>query len=233
MPTAAAVQAAIAALAQPGRAALVARFFKTGPGEYGEGDQFLGLTLPQQRLVAKEFRELPLAEVEKLLASPWHEHRQTGLIIWTLQFAKAGPAGRQAIHEAYLHHRSRVNNWNLVDITCPLLVGTYLLDKNRALLYELAAEPNLWSQRMSIVSTLAFIRKGQFQDTFAVAEQLLSHPHDLIHKATGWMLREVGKRNEEALEEFLTDHHGQLPRTALRYAIEKLTPAQRQRHMQK
>ncbi|TGE14121.1 DNA alkylation repair protein [Hymenobacter elongatus] len=230
---AASVEKALHDLADPKRAVLLARFFKTGPGGYGAGDQFLGLTLPQQRQVARQFRELPLAEVEKLLASPWHEHRQTGLIIWTLQFAKAGPSGRQAIHEAYLRHRHRVNSWNLVDITCPLLVGTYLLDKDRAVLLELAAEPHLWSQRMSLVSTLAFIRKGQFQDTFAVAELLLSHPHDLIQTATGWMLREVGNRNEEALEEFLADHHGQLPRTALRYAIEQLPPARRQWHMRK
>jgi 3-methyladenine DNA glycosylase AlkD len=227
------LQNTLRSFADPVRAVALKRFFKTGPGEYGEDDQFLGLPLPEQRQVARQFLQLPLAEAEKLLASPWHEERQTALIIWTLQFAKAGPAQRQAIHEAYLRNRSRVNNWNLVDITCPLLIGTYLLDKDRTLLYDLAAEPQLWSQRMSIVATLAFIRKGQFQDTFGVAEQLLSHPHALIHKATGWMLREVGKRNEAALEEFLTDHRGQLSRTALRYAIERLTPAQRQVHMQK
>lgn len=162
---------------------------------------------------------------------PPNRPRHLGLVIWTLQFAKAGPAARQAIHEAYVAHRRFVNNWNLVDITAPTLLGTYLLDKNRAPLYELAAENHLWSQRMAIVATVAFIRKGQFQDTFALAEQLLSHPHDLIHKATGWMLREAGKRNEEALEEFLTDHRGQLPRTALRYAIERLPPVRRQWHM--
>ncbi|PJJ59036.1 DNA alkylation repair protein [Hymenobacter chitinivorans] len=227
--TATALETTLTKLADPVRAGLLQRFFKTGPGEYGAGDQFLGLTLPQQRQVAREFRQLPLSEVEQLLASPWHELRQTALIIWTLQFQKAGPAGRQAIHEAYLRHRRRVNNWNLVDITCPLLIGTYLLDQDRTLLRELAAEEHLWSQRMSIVSTLAFIRKNQFADTFNVAEQLLSHPHDLIHKATGWMLREVGKRNEDALEEFLADHARQMPRTMLRYALEKL-PADRRRH---
>ncbi|GAA4370590.1 DNA alkylation repair protein [Hymenobacter saemangeumensis] len=231
MPSAAALADALHALANPARAAQLKRFFKTGPGQYGEGDQFLGLDLPQQRLLARQFRELPLAEGEQLLGSPWHEFRQTGLIIWTLQFAKAGPAGRQAIHEAYLRNRQRVNNWNLVDITCPLLLGTYLMDKDRSLLYELAAEDQLWSQRMSIVSTLAFIRKGQFADTFALAEQLLHHRHDLIHKAMGWMLREVGKRSPEALEEFLADHARQLPRTALRYAIEKLDPVRRQLYM--
>ncbi|UOQ55224.1 DNA alkylation repair protein [Hymenobacter cellulosivorans] len=230
--TAVRLETALTQLANPERAVLLRRFFKTGPGEYGEGDQFLGLTLPQQRAVAREFRQLPMAEVEMLLASPWHELRQTALIIWTLQFQKAGPSGRTAIHEAYLRNRRRVNNWNLVDITCPLLIGTYLLDKDRTLLYALAAEEHLWSQRMSIVSTLALIRQNQFADTFGVAEQLLSHPHDLIHKATGWMLREVGKRNEDALEEFLADHTRQMPRTMLRYALEKLPPNRRQHYMQ-
>ncbi|MCA8829035.1 DNA alkylation repair protein [Hymenobacter pini] len=233
MPAAADVLARLQALANPNRAGGVARFFKTGPGEYGEGDQFLGLTMPQQRALAREFRALPMAEVEQLLRSPWHEARAVGLVIWTLQFAKAGPAGRQAIHELYLANRHRVNNWDLVDITAPTLLGSYLLDKNREPLYELAAENQLWSQRMAVVATLAFIRKGQFQDTFSLVELLLAHPHDLMHKAMGWMLREVGKRNEEALEEFLTDHHGQLPRTTLRYAVERLPLERRTWHMRK
>ncbi|RSK48353.1 DNA alkylation repair protein [Hymenobacter rigui] len=221
------------ALADPIRAVGVARFFKTGPGEYGAGDKFLGLTMPQQRALAREFRELPLPEAEHLLGSPWHESRAVALVIWTLQFAKAGPAGRQAIYERYLNNRRFVNNWDLVDISCPTIVGGYLQDKNREPLYKLAAENHLWSQRISIVSTLAFIRKGQFQDTFAIAELLLTHRHDLIQKAVGWMLREVGKRNEAALEEFLTDHHGQLPRTTLRYATERLPTERRAWHMRK
>lgn len=232
--TAADLLARIHALADPARAVLVARFFKTGPGEYGEGDQFLGLPMPQQRQLAREFRLLPLDEVEQqLVRSPWHDCRSIGLIIWTLQFAKAGPAGQQEIYERYLRSRAFINNWDLVDVTCPAILGGYLLRRDRTPLYELAAEDHLWSQRMSIVSTLAFIRKGQFADTFALAEQLLPHRHDLIHKAVGWMLREVGKRNEEALEEFLADHARQMPRTMLRYAIERLPPARRQLHMQK
>ncbi|AHJ96450.1 DNA alkylation repair protein [Hymenobacter swuensis] len=227
------VLARMHALANPERAVAVARFFKTGPGEYGEGDQFLGLTMPQQRLLAREFQQLPQPEILQLLHSPWHECRSVALVIWTLQFAKAGARQRKAIYAQYLANRHFVNNWDLVDITCPGILGTYLLDKDRAPLYELAAENHLWSQRMSIVSTLAFIRKGQFQDTFAMAELLLSHRHDLIHKATGWMLREVGKRNEAALEEFLTDHRGQLPRTTLRYAIERLPPVRRHWHLSK
>ncbi|MCR5887026.1 DNA alkylation repair protein [Hymenobacter sp. J193] len=232
MPTAADLLARIHSLADPPRAVAVARFFQTGPGQYGEGDQFLGLPMPQQRQLARKFRGLPMAEVEQLVQNPWHDCRSVGLIIWTLQFAKAGPAGRQAVYERYLQNRGFINNWDLVDITCPTIVGGYLLMQDRAPLYELAAENHLWSQRMSIVSTLAFIRQGQFADTFALAEQLLSYPHDLIHKATGWMLREVGKRNEDALEEFLADHAPQMPRTMLRYAIEKLPAARRQYHLQ-
>jgi DNA alkylation repair enzyme len=233
VPTAADLLARIHALADPERAVLVARFFKTGPGQYGEGDQFLGLPVPRQRELAREFRPLPLDEVEQLVRSPWHDCRSIGLIIWTLQFAKAGPAGQQEIYERYLANRRYVNNWDLVDVTCPAIVGGYLLRRDRSPLYELAAEDHLWSQRISIVSTLPFIRKNQFADAFALAELLLPHRHDLIHKAVGWMLREVGKRNEEALEEFLADHARQMPRTMLRYAIERLPPAQRQAYLQK
>jgi hypothetical protein len=233
LPTAAQAETAIHALAQPARAALLARFFKTDPGEYGAGDQFLGLTMPEQRVVAKQFQRLPLAEVEKLVQSPWHDCRSIGLIIWTLQFAKASEAQRRAIYERYLANRAHINNWDLVDITAPHIAGAYLLPRDRAPLYELAAENHLWSQRLSIIATLAFIRKNQFQDTLALAELLLPHPHDLIHKAVGWMLREVGKRNEDALEGFLHDHRPSMPRTMLRYAIEKLPPARRQLLMQK
>jgi hypothetical protein len=233
-PSATDLLARIHALADPARAELLARFFKTGPGQYGEGDQFLGLPMPRQRQLAREFRQLPPQEVEQqLVRSPWHDCRSIGLIIWTLQFAQAGPAGQQELYERYLLNRRFVNNWDLVDITCPAIVGGYLLRRDRAPLYELAAEDHLWSQRMSIVSTLAFIRKGQFADTFALAEQLCSHRHDLIHKAVGWMLREAGKRNEDALTEFLADFGPQLPRTTLRYAIERLSPAQRQQYLQK
>ncbi|WP_400191981.1 DNA alkylation repair protein [Hymenobacter sp. B81] len=225
--------ARIHTLADPERAVAVARFFQTGPGQYGEGDRFLGLTMPQQRALAREFKALPLPEVEQLVRSPWHDCRSVGLIIWTLQFPKADPAGQQALYERYLHLRRFVNSWDLVDVTCPHIVGAYLLRKDRSPLYELAVEDHLWSQRMSIVSTLAFIRQGQFADTLALAELLLPHRHDLIHKAVGWLLREVGKRNEEALEEFLHDHRAHMPRTTLRYAIEKLSPAQRQFYLQK
>jgi 3-methyladenine DNA glycosylase AlkD len=232
MPTAATLLARILGLANSERAPLLAKFFQTGPGQYGEGDQFLGLTMPQQRALAREFRALPLAEVTQLVQNLWHDCRSVGLIIWTLQYAKAGPAERQAIYENYLQNRRFINNWDLVDVTCPHIVGAHLLRQDRRPLYELAAEDHLWSQRMAIISTLAFIRKGQFADTLALAEQLLPHRHDLIHKAVGWMLREVGKRNEDALEEFLADHAPRMPRTMLRYAIEKLEPNRRRLHLQ-
>jgi hypothetical protein len=225
------VKAELVALADPEKAAFFQQFFKTGPGQYGEGDQFLGLTVPQQRLIARRYASLSLDETEMLVQDPLHECRLTGLIIWTNQARRGGEANRKAILDYYLRNRRYVNNWDLVDTSCPEIVGMYLLDKDRTVLYDLVAQNHLWSQRIAMVATLAFIRKGQFQDTFQLAERLLSHRHDLIHKAVGWMLREVGKRNPDALEEFLHDHAGQLPRTALRYAIERFEPARRKYYL--
>ncbi|GAA4468122.1 DNA alkylation repair protein [Nibrella saemangeumensis] len=230
------VQQAIHALADPERAPLVARFFKTGSGQYGEGDQFLGLTMPQQREIARQYLHLSTDEVEYLIHDPYHEVRMTGLLIWTYQCKKAGAAlagaiQREAVAQRYLANRTYINNWDLVDVTCPEVIGNYLLDQDRSILYDLARQDHLWSQRIAIVSTLAFIRRNQLADTFAIAELLLNHKHDLIHKATGWMLREVGKRNPEALEEFLHDHIRQMPRTALRYAIERFEPGRRKYYL--
>jgi hypothetical protein len=227
------VKAAIMAIAQPERARMVARFFKTGSGEYGEGDQFLGLTMPEQRLIASQFVGLGLDEVERLLQDPYHECRMVALVIWVNQCRSRhiSPATRAEIVDRYLANRQFINNWDLVDVTCPTIVGNYLLTTDRSVLYDLADENHLWSQRIALISTLAFIRKGQFSDTFALAEKLLSHRHDLIHKAIGWMLREVGKKDVDALEEFLYDHVRQMPRTALRYAIEKFEPAKRKAYL--
>ncbi|WP_266362685.1 DNA alkylation repair protein [Tellurirhabdus rosea] len=227
MLTAETLKAELLSRANPERALALQRFFKTGPGQYAEGDLFLGLTVPEQREIAGRYRTLPPEEAAKLLHEPYHECRLTALIIWTLQAKKAGEAGRKQLFDLYLENRQYVNNWDLVDVTCPEIIGVYLLNKDRQVLDELAAQNHLWSQRMAMVSTLAFIRKGQFGDTFRIAEQLLGHKHDLIHKAVGWMLREVGKKNPEALEEFLHDQAGKLPRTALRYAIERFDPARR------
>ena len=219
------------ALAVPEKAVFFKRFFKTGPGQYGEGDEFLGLSVPQQRIIAQTYQRLPPDETEKLVRDPFHECRLTGLIIWTNQAKRPGEENRRLIFDYYLRNKNFVNNWDLVDTSCPGIVGNYLLNKDRSILYELAQEDHLWSQRIAMVSTLAFIRKNQFQDTFQIAELLLSHRHDLIHKAVGWMLREVGKKNPDALEEFLHDHAGRFPRTALRYAIERFEPARRKYYL--
>lgn len=229
--TCTAVRNTLLTLAQPERAVLIARFFKTAPGQYGEGDQFLGLSMPQQRVVVNQYRNLPLDETEQLVKDPYHECRMTGLLIWVYQNQKAGSTLRAAILERYLANRQYINNWDLVDVTCPHILGRYVVQGDRSILYDLAHEENLWSQRIAIISTLALIRLGQFGDMFALAEILLPHKHDLIHKAIGWMLREVGKRNPEALEEFLHGHAGQMPRTALRYAIERFELPRRQYYM--
>ncbi|MFD1142605.1 DNA alkylation repair protein [Larkinella insperata] len=225
------VKAELLALGNPEKASFFKRFFKTGPGQYGEGDQFLGISVPPQRVVAQKYRLLPLDETEKLVRDPFHECRLTGLIIWTNQARRSGEANRKLIFDYYLRNKSFVNNWDLVDTSCPEIVGTYLLDKDRSVLYELVGENQLWSQRIAMVSTIAFIRKNQFQDAFQLAERLLDHRHDLMHKAVGWMLREVGKKNSDALEEFLHDHAGRFPRTALRYAIERFEPARRKYYL--
>lgn len=227
------VKNALLALEQPERASFAARFFKTKPGQYGEGDQFLGLSMPQQHTVAQQFVSLPPDEVELLLHDPYHDCRMTALLIWVYQVKsrRTSTIARAELAERYVANRQFVNNWDLVDSSCPAILGEYLLHTDRSVLYDLAGQDHLWSQRIAVVSTLAFIRKGQFSDTFAIAEMLLPHKHDLIHKAVGWMLREVGKRNPDALEEFLHDHIRQLPRTALRYAIEKFDPARRKYYL--
>lgn len=226
------VKNTLLALAQPERALLVARFFKTAPGQYGEGDQFLGLSMPQQHAVVKQYRNLSPDETERLVRDPYHECRMVGLLIWVYQYRKAGSAQRTALLERYLANRTYINNWDLVDVTCPHILGRYVVQGDRFVLYDLAHEENLWSQRIAIVSTLALIRLGQFGDTFALAEMLLPHKHDLIHKAIGWMLREVGKRNSDAMEEFLHDHVRKIPRTTLRYAIERFEPSRRRYYLE-
>ncbi|WP_420150382.1 DNA alkylation repair protein [Spirosoma sp.] len=230
-PTYTNVKNTILSLAQPERAAFLARFFKTAPGQYGEGDQFLGLSMPQQHVVVKQYRNLSIDETEKLVRDPYHECRMVGLLIWVKQTKKAGPTQQATVLERYLANRHYINNWDLVDVTCPHIVGRYVAKGESSILYDLANEETIWSQRIAIVSTLALIRLGKFGDTFALAEVLLSQKHDLIHKAIGWMLREVGKRNVDALEEFLHDHIQQMPRTALRYAIEHFDPNRRQYYL--
>lgn len=218
------------------KSVILARFFKTGPGEYGEGDRFLGVTVPEQRVIAKKYRNLPLGEVEKLLISPWHEHRLTGLLILTYRFPVSEMAQKKEIFEFYLNHATYIDNWDLVDVTAPGIVGEYLVESgsDSGLLRRLAKSQSLWERRIAIVSTFTWIRSGRHQECFEIAEILLHDSHDLIQKAVGWMLREVGKRcGEDILSDFLDRHVNGMPRTMLRYAIERFPEAVRQEYLRK
>lgn len=227
--TAAFILSELQSIADPEKAVHLSRFFKTAPGQYGEGDRFLGIVVPHTRSIAKANKATPLSELQLLLESPWHEARLCALLILVLRSKdrKTSAEEREAIFNFYRKNMRRCNNWDLVDLSCRDIVGEYLVDKERSLLYQLAASDNLWEQRISIVSTWAFIRRGDFSDTLALAKLLINHPHDLMHKAVGWMLREVGKRDRETLTDFLESYATRLPRTALRYAIEHYPEGQR------
>lgn len=208
-------------------------FFKTGPGQYGEGDRFLGSRVPDLRKVAREFASLSMTEIQSLLASPWHEERLLALVILVRQYAKGEERERNAIYALYLRSTGRINNWDLVDVSAPQIVGLHLLTRDRRPLYRLVKSRSVWERRIAIIATQQFIRGGEFEDTLALAEALLDDEHDLIHKAAGWMLREVGKRDRRALEAFLDRHAATMPRTMLRYAIERLPPARRRRYLRR
>lgn len=206
-------------------AAALSRFFKTDPGEYGEGDVFIGVRMPAIRSICKTFAKLPLSEVSKVVESPIHEERMAGLIILANRAKKTQGEKLGQYFDFYLDHlhRGHINNWDLVDATCKVVVGRYLVDKDRSILYALARSDSLWERRVAIVSSSAFIGLGESTDTLALSKQLLSDRHDLIHKATGWMLREVGKHcGENTLKTWLDQHATHMPRTMLRYAIERL-----------
>jgi len=217
-------------LANPQKAFDLQRFFKTGPGEYGEGDIFWGIQMPQTRDVVKRYRNFPLSDIAPLIADPVHEVRMVGGLLLVEYYKKADLTEKKACYDFYIGHATNFNNWDLVDLTCHHIVGAWLWDKDRKPLYKLAASENLWEQRISIISTFNFIRQNDFYDSFELAKILLNHSHDLIHKAVGWMLREAGKRNPLAETEFLleNDRYKQMPRTMLRYAIEKYPERQRQ-----
>lgn len=217
--------------AQPEDVEKLGRFFKTGKGEYSEGDSFIGVRVPDMRKVAKGFLEMSFEHLEQLLLDKVHEYRQIALIILVDKFKKAGEREKKLIFDFYLKHAEFVNNWDLVDLSAPTIVGGYLLDRKRDILYKLARSKNLWKRRIAIVATSAFIAKGQFKDTLRIAELLLEDKRDLIHKAVGWMLREVGKKDQKVLEKFLDKHHKQMPRTMLRYAIEKFDERKRKFYM--
>lgn len=217
----------------PQTAAFLSHFFKTGKGQYGEGDVFLGVTMPQIRLLVKKYSDLPIEDWVQLLHSPYHEFRMAALLglMFRLRKSKKDEATQKIIFDIYITNFEFINNWDLVDVTCRDIVGAYLFQRDRAVLYQLATHTNLWAQRTAIVSTWYFIKHGQFTDTLQISELLLSHSHDLIHKAVGWMLREAGKRDELVLEEFLDTHIHQMPRTALRYAIERFPESKRKYYL--
>lgn len=208
---------------KPDKKIFFPKFFKAKQGEYGEGDHFLGVMVPDIRRVVKKYSELPREQLNELLHSEYHESRLCALLILVCQFKKADHEEKKSIVEYYLENTDRINNWDLVDLSSKDIIGEYLLDKDRQLLYQLAESSLLWEQRIAIVSTYAFIRRNDFVDTLFIASMFLNHPHPLIHKATGWMLREVGKRDKTALLQFLNEHYKIMPRTMLRYSIERLT----------
>ena len=224
------------------KACVSRRFFKTGPGQYGEGDKFLGVTVPQQRGVARAWWLgagqvdclALLGMVNQMLGSEFHEVRLTGLLILVEGYRRGGQEERQMIFDFYLERLHRVNNWDLVDLSAPNIVGEHLLERDASVLYDLARSGHLWSRRVSVVATLAFIRQRRHEDTLNLARLLLlerGERHDLMHKAVGWMLREVGKRDEAVLRKFLDEHASRMPRTALRYAIERFDAPTRKAYM--
>jgi len=213
------------------QAEILQRFFKTGPGEYGEGDVFYGIKVPVQRTVAHQFQHLPLNDLQILLKSKVHEERLIALLILVLKFKYADEIVREKLFKFYLKNSERINNWDLVDLSADKIVGAFLIDKDKSLLFKLAKSSNLWERRIAMLSTYCFIKNGVFEVTLQIAELLLRDQQDLIHKAVGWMLREIGKRDLEPEEEFLKLHYKQMPRTMLRYAIEKFPEAKRQAYL--
>ncbi|MFA9288891.1 MAG: DNA alkylation repair protein [Weeksellaceae bacterium] len=214
------------------RGRFLQRFFKTGTGEYAEGDILWGLSVPQTRIIAKEFKDLPISQIEKLLHHDIHEVRLCALIIMTHQVKQHS----QELYDLYLRSTDCVNNWDLVDTSAPTIMGSYLIDKDRKILYKLAKSESLWERRIAIVSTFYFIKREQYEDTLKIAEILLKDRHDLIHKAVGWMLREMGKNSldgADQLEEFLEEYAAVMPRTMLRYAIERMSAEKKQYYMKK
>lgn len=209
-------------------------FFKTGKGEYGEGDIFIGISVPENRKVAKKHKGATFEQIQELLDSKVHEHRLCGLLIMVDQYQKGSEDKRRKIFEFYIKNISKVNNWDLVDSSADKIIGAHIFQKDKKLIYELVQSKNLWERRIAIISTFYFIKKRQFQDTLKIAEILLNDEEDLIHKAVGWMLREMGKKGGmEKLIEFLDKNSQKMPRTMLRYSIEKLDEKQRKKYMGK
>jgi 3-methyladenine DNA glycosylase AlkD len=219
------------ALADRSRAAAVQRFFKTGPGEYGAGDRFLGIRVPVLRKLAAKYQPLSLRALSGLLKSRWHEERLLALLILVRQYASAEPPQREAIYQLYLSRTAQINSWDLVDCSAEHIVGAHLRGGNRNQLLRLAKSQIVWERRIAIMATFHYIKRGEFDDTLRVARVLLDDPHELIHKAVGWMLREVGKRSGAVEEEFLLQHAKRMPRTMLRYAVERFPQSLRRRYL--
>ncbi|HEV2601758.1 MAG TPA: DNA alkylation repair protein [Candidatus Babeliales bacterium] len=206
-------------------------YCKTGPGEYAEGDQFIGVTVPNIRIIAKDFTTLSLQDLQTLLQSPINEERLLALIVLVTQYSKAKQAQKEEIYQFYLNNRQHINNWNLVDSSAHLIIGAHLLKQDKEILFKLAQSKNLWDRRIAIVATWYFIRKNELHTTFELAIILRNDTHDLMHKAVGWMLREAGKRNQTPLIHFLDQYATSMPRTMLRYAIEKFPEEQRKQYL--
>ncbi|TFH16390.1 MAG: DNA alkylation repair protein [Lentisphaerales bacterium] len=218
-------------MGDPERAGHAQRYFKTGKGEYGEGDRFIGIRVPALRQCAKSYAETPLKDALQLLKSPVHEDRMVALFLMVARFKRGSEQERAAIYRGYLAHTRYINNWDLVDCSAPYIVGEHLFDKSRNQLHKLARSESLWERRISIISTFYFIRHDDFTDALALARTLLHDKEDLMHKAVGWMLRELGKRNRPEEEQFLTMYYNEMPRTMLRYAIEKFPERRRKAYL--
>lgn len=238
------IQAELELLSDNKKKEILPRFFKTGKGQYGEGDRFIGVITPNTRSIAKKHLETDLSVISEILTSPWHEMRLCGLFILVEQFKQtlkhswikghsAADTERlqEKLYNFYLAHTESINNWDLVDLTAPTLVGEFLWNKDRSPLYRLAESSLLWEQRIAVVSTITFIRRGDCKDIYLLAVKLMHHRHDLMHKAIGWMLREAGKQDKEGLEKFLDKHVNEMPRTMLRYSIEKFSDEERQDYL--
>ncbi len=229
MASAADIKDELFAAAIPGKREVLSSFFKTGEGQYGEGDLFIGVTVPQQRAIVKQFAPLSLDEISILLASEFHECRMTGLLFLVDLFKKnkKNESVQKEVFDFYLSYTHAINNWDLVDLSAPQIVGDYLLSRDRSVLHKLSESANMWERRIAIVSTYTFIKKGDFTDTFKICDTLISDKEDLLNKATGWMLREVGKQDFDAEFAYLKKRYKKMSRTSLRYAIEKFEPEMR------
>lgn len=225
------IESDIHKVATPARAKLLQRYFKTGKGEYGEGDVFLGLTTAQAGDIMKKYKDADFGALERVLRTNIHEYRWVALGILRRKYEKADEKERKKIVDFYIKNMKYVNNWDLVDGSAGTILGSYLFDKDRSFLYKLAKSKSVWERRIAIMSTSYFIQNNQFDDTIKITELLLDDEHDLIHKACGWMLREIGKRDASVLRKFLKKHHKTMPRTMLRYSIEKLSKAEREKWM--